>query len=91
MPRLLKILTISLIMMVGSGCATKPLYQPFCISSDDRPVLEDVSNQEKFDLHLANPEALEKLAINDARLKNHIETIEAAASEHNKQFKAKCQ
>ena len=74
-------------MIIGSGCATT-IAEPLCLPA--RPVLPSVSNEEKFELHLVNAETLEKLAIRELRLKNHIETIEGITVEHNKQFKAEC-
>ena len=90
MLRSLKILTICLIMMSGSGCSLfkERIIQPLCLP--DRPTLINLSNEEKYDLYLANATALEALSINDTTLKNHIETIEEVVREHNKQFKAQC-
>jgi hypothetical protein len=74
-------------MMVGSGCATS-IVEPLCLPS--RPTLINVTNMEKYELYLVNPTTVESLALNDERLKNHIETIEAITEAHNEQFKASC-
>jgi len=83
----LLILTICLIMTIGSGCAAH-VAEPLCLPQ--RPTLINLTNDEKFQLWTANPVALEALAINDQRLKTHIETIEEITEAHNEQFEAKC-
>ena len=87
MLKILKILMISLTTMVGSGCANN-IVSPMCLP--DRPELINISNDDKFAMFEASPSGLEALALNDDKLKLHIETIEDIAVEHNKQFKAEC-
>lgn len=83
----MKILMISLIMMIGSGCSAL-VAEPLCLPS--RPTLINLDNDQKLALVRADREAVEALAINDARLKNHIESIEDITEAHNGQFRAKC-
>lgn len=86
----LLILTICSMMTIGSGCSLfkDRISEPLCLPS--RPVVPNISNEEKFDLWSANPTALEGLALRELRLKTHIETIEQITKEHNRQFKASC-
>lgn len=87
----ISILTICLITLIGStGCSLfkDNLILPFCVP--ERPELYSLSTEEKTDIWFANPDAVTKLAVNETRLKNHVETIEEIAEEHNKQFKVEC-
>lgn len=88
MLKILRILTICSMIAIGSGCAANDLVEPICLP--DRPELPTVSNEEKIELWSVNSETVQKLAIREARLKNHIETIEELADAHNQQFKAAC-
>lgn len=87
MNKTLRVLTILLIVTIGSGCSLfkDRIREPLCLPS--RPVLEDLTILEQ---RMMNPDTLEKVAINDVRLKTHIKTIEEITAEHNTQFKAKC-
>lgn len=87
MKKNLKVLTILLIVTTGSGCSIfkDRIREPLCLPS--RPVLLDLSIEEQ---RAMEPDTLEKVAINDQRLKSHIKTIERITEEHNKQFKAEC-
>lgn len=83
----LRVLTILLIVTTGSGCSLLKdrVREPLCLPT--RPMLYDLSIEEQREI----PEdTLEKVAINDARLKSHIKTIEGITEAHNQQFKAKC-
>ena len=84
MKKTLRVLTILLIVTAGSGCSLfkDRVREPLCLPT--RPVLMDISIEEQ---QAINEETLEKIGINDLRLKVHIKTIE---EEHNKQFKAEC-
>jgi len=70
--------------MIGSGCSAL-VAEPLCLPA--RPVLIAISIEEQRTI---DPEILEKVAVNDIRLKSHIRTIERITDEHNKQFKASC-
>jgi hypothetical protein len=70
--------------MTGSGCASN-VAEPLCLPA--RPVLYDITVEEQ---ELINDDTLEKIAINDARLKSYIQTFERITREHNRQFKAQC-
>lgn len=90
MSKTLKVLTTLLIVTTISGCGLfkDRVREPLCLPA--RPVLEDISVQEQVDLFSVNRDAMLKVATNDARLKNHIQTIEEITEAHNEQFKAKC-
>ena len=77
-------------MILGSGCSLfkHSIIQPLCLP--ERPQLVEVTNEQKYQLYLAEPTALEALAVKDLRLKSHIETLEEITEIHNKQFEAKC-
>lgn len=81
---MIRLLTILLIATIGSGCATL-VAEPLCLP--ERPVLYNISELEQ---RMIDPDTLEKIAVNDLRLKSHIRTIEGITDEHNNQFKAKC-
>ena len=70
--------------MIGSGCSAL-VAEPLCLPA--RPVLYPLTVEEQRDMSI---DTLEKVAINDARLKSHIRTIEQITEAHNKQFKASC-
>lgn len=82
-----RLLTILLIVTTGSGCSIfkDRVREPLCLPS--RPVLVDITVEEQ---RAMNPATLEKVAINDIRLKTHIKTIEEITEAHNEQFKAQC-
>ena len=84
MRKSLKVLTILPILMIGSGCSAL-VAEPLCLPA--RPVLYPLTVEEQRDMSI---DTLEKVAINDARLKSHIRTIEQITEAHNKQFKASC-
>ncbi len=83
----LKVLTILLILISGSGCAIKKgdYIEPLCLP--DRPVTYSLSLAEQQAIH---SDSLEKIGLSDANLKGHIEVIERITEVHNQQFKAKC-
>lgn len=85
--RTLQVLTILLIVTTSSGCSILKdrVLEPLCLPS--RPLLYDLTIEEQAAM---DRDTLEKVAINDARLKSHIKTIEGITEEHNKQFKALC-
>ena len=80
----MKVLTTLLILMITSGCANQYIT-PLCLPS--RPVLYPITIEEQIEIH---PDTLEKIGINDARLKAYVVHSELLAAEHNKQFKIKC-
>ena len=82
MKRILTILAI--LMMTGSGCSAL-VAEPLCLPA--RPVLYPITAEEQREIPF---DTLEKVAINDVRLKTHIKTIEEITEAHNKQFKASC-
>ena len=85
MMKTLKVLTIfPILMMIGSGCSAL-VAEPLCLPA--RPILYPLSIEEQ---RAMEQDTLEKVAINDARLKSHIKTIEQITEAHNTQFKAKC-
>ena len=79
-----KILTILAILTTGSGCSAL-VAEPLCLPA--RPVLYPITAAEQREIPF---DILEKVAINDVRLKTHIKTIEEITEAHNKQFKASC-
>lgn len=83
----MKVLTIFLILTIGSltGCAATPPYAPLC--TPDRPNLESISVPEQQQIE---PEVLRKLASNDLRLKSHIKTLEDLIKAHNELYGVEC-
>ena len=80
----MKVLTTLLILTTTSGCAIQHI-NPLCLP--DRPQLYPITIEEQIEI---NPDTLEKIGINDARLKAYVMHAELLAAEHNKQFKIAC-
>ena len=84
-------LTILLTVTIGiSGCGLwkDSVREPLCLPT--RPVLLDISEEEQDNMWSVNKDIWTKVAINDERLKSHIETIEEITEAHNEQFRAEC-
>lgn len=75
---------ILLVLMIGSGCANRYI-DPLCL--DDKPSLQPISIEEQ---RVIPAGTLEKLALNEEKLKTWISTTILITEAHNEQFKAKC-
>ena len=86
----MRVLTISLIVMISSGCSffKNDLVEPLCLPL--RPILEDISVEQQRKLKAADEAAFTSVVLNDISLKAHIVVIETIVGVHNEQFTASC-
>ena len=87
--KILRVLILSLIVTIISGCATKIKYvEPLCLSL--QPVLSDILVSDQLLMRDASMEGFTLLAFNDAELKSWVAETKRIVAIHNEQFKATC-
>jgi hypothetical protein len=84
MIKTLKVLIISIVLTIGSGCSvTIPIEPPLCLP--ERPVLVEVTLDEQ---QAISRDTLRKIGLNDLALKQYARQLEARISTHDEPLDA---
>ncbi len=86
--RISRVLIISLIATIISGCAGNDLVEPLCYPL--KPVVEDISRAEQLQIKHISEDLLRRIGTNDKKLKEFIRLMMELTDSHNKQFEATC-
>ena len=83
------LITLAIVILIGSGCATTETFvEPLCIPS--RPVLVNMTVVDQRAFRAWNEDLYTDVALNDLLLKRYAATIEGLVTIHNGQFEASC-
>ena len=74
MIKILKVLTIFLILTIGTACSTLPTTVAFC--HPERPALEDITREEQIAIKNISSDLLRKVGENDLKLKSYSISLE---------------